>query len=552
MPKISLINVKYFKILLLFLFTVSGLNARNAALLYNSDFTNHSSVNKELQKWEYLLLKWGINYSLVSLDDFDGGDVDEYSFAVGFNLQTASFSEFRELSEFVSNGGSLILDSSIFGSENSDLFSRREFWVENFSAEISKFENVNSSFILASNLPISQNSGGYKFPIRKNNISFLPTSVNIFTGGYFENSENQAGLIYGTIDSGKIVWFGFDVDFFSLSNETSRRLKTVVKHSFDWLERKPQIWISRWPGNYSSAVSFVCEISPNSLGAFEAVNFFKKTNIRPTFILQTEKKYDSELLKELVATGEIIFSFDNALTEETNNISVSFGGKIKEFKKVNRLKKFRAVKGARLNNGSFLDVVKSKNRLPFNYVIADERALNYSCKILNNGVVLFNFPELNINGNNADSDLAEDISNSFLISDNTHSLFGILFNSSLFLKQGELFYNFLYKLNDRDCWVATLDQISDWLITTENIFVSFSSLENDDVEIVIENKNSKTVYDTQIFLNEYFKNYQIKNEKINGKNYQTDKKLTKLIINKIKPKQKEFIKLHKVNMVVKN
>ncbi|NOX17617.1 MAG: hypothetical protein GXO87_04965, partial [Chlorobi bacterium] len=384
MPKKSLINVKYFIILLLFLFTVSGLSARNAALLYNSNLDKHSYANKELQKWEYLLLKWGINYNLVSLDDFSGSDIDEYSFAIGLALQTASLSEFRELSEFVANGGSLILDSSVFGPRNAGIITNADFWTNNFSMEINEFEKGNSRLVLSFDTPISQNGGGYRFPVRKYNVSFLPTAVNIFSAGFFENADNKAGLVYGMLDSGKIVWFGIDVDFFSLNNKSSEHLKTVVKNSFDWLMGKPQIWVNRLPGNYSSAVSFVCDVSSNSLGAFKAVQFFQKENIRPTFVLQPEKKYDKKLLNEFVRTGEIAFNFDDVLSGERAGISGKFYSAIKEFKKNNRIIKFRAVKGVQLGGVDLLNAIKNEKRVPFEYVIANQKASNYSYEIFDN------------------------------------------------------------------------------------------------------------------------------------------------------------------------
>ena len=550
MPEKSLINVKYLKILLLFLFTVSGLNARNAALLYNPDFNNtHPSVNKELQKWEYLLLKWGIGYELVPLDDFDGSDIDEYYFAIGFNLRTASLSEFRELSEFALNGGSLILDASVFDEKNRNLISNDEFWNKYFSVKISELKSESSNFILNSDTPISRNKGGSLFPVRKKNISFDPNSVNIFSAGYFENANDKTALIYGTLDSGKIVWFGFDVDFFSLNNEASKNLKNAVKNSFDWLTGKPQIWLSRWPGNYSSAVSFVCEVPPNSLGAFKSVRFFRDENIRPTFVLQTENVYDKDLLKKFIETGEIAFNFDSELSKNKSSVSALFGAAVKNFKKINKLKKFRAVKGIRLKNASYLSFIEKKNRLPFEYVIVNGKSDVSGFKILDNQIALLSVSGLNVNGNRSTSGK---ILNALSLADNTHGLFVVSFVSSSFLQSGNLFYDFLNDLNERNCWVATLGQISDRLKTNDNISIEYSLLENGDVEVAVENNNAKTVFGVQIFLNEFFENYQIKNENINGKYYQTDKKLTKLIINKIKYRQKEFIKLHKVNMVVKN
>ncbi|NOX18430.1 MAG: hypothetical protein GXO87_09150, partial [Chlorobi bacterium] len=225
---------------------------------------------------------------------------------------------------------------------------------------------------------------------------------------------------------------------------------------------------------------------------------------------------------------------------------------IKEFKKNNRIIKFRAVKGVQLGGVDLLNAIKNEKRLPFEYVIADQKASNYSYEIFDNGVVQLNFPRLNLDGNKTYSNISEDVLSRLSLSDNTRDLLGIVFNSSSFLKSGNLFNKFLDDLNERNCWVATLGQISDRLKTRNNISAAFSILDNGDIEIVIENRNPKTVYDVQISLNEFFGNYQIKNENINGKYYQTDKKLTKLIINKIMSRQKEFIKLHKVNMVVKN
>lgn len=212
--------------------------------------------------WEYFLLNNKIKYEVLLDEDISSDDLSDFDMIILPDTRSISDEAFENLTKYIQRHGSVWMlgntgeidekaksrdisfSEFILGSPLVTQLAKDKYTTNlNFTADelITPSEILHSKFLLSFQRNI--------FASTANRKSYLL--------GYYDKDDNfksnniTAGMIATAFGSGRVLWFGFQLDQLIGKND-QRNFKIFFDSAINWLANKPYAQINYLPGTLSS------------------------------------------------------------------------------------------------------------------------------------------------------------------------------------------------------------------------------------------------------------------------------------------------------------
>ena len=339
--------LEHSKVKIFFLFTIflpSVIIAQNWSnykiTIVNSELSKQllhqqNALYNPIYDWEIFFLNHKISYEVIDdigLDDFDFRDTDVLILP---SVEVLSVDAKENLKEFLDLGGGVLILGKL---GEFDEVGRRV-----------KTDILSEISGIKANVMQNQSNTAYKLKINKSNILVKSSSspnlliLNQFPIYYDEallesssvlasvnetKNESASSTVYPCITSvekgnGRIIWFGFQLSQISANANETIPLSELIFNSINWLAKKPEVWINRFPDKYNSLSIFTFIVDDTKIFNEQILPILKARQITSVFLIKPTEIINSyENLSELCAIGEIVIHYDNMdmLTKSRNEI----------------------------------------------------------------------------------------------------------------------------------------------------------------------------------------------------------------------------------------
>ncbi len=335
------------KVKIFFLFTIflpSVIIAQNWSnykiTIVNSELSKQllhqqNALYNPIYDWEIFFLNHKISYEVIDdigLDDFDFRDTDVLILP---SVEVLSVDAKENLKEFLDLGGGVLILGKL---GEFDEVGRRV-----------KTDILSEISGIKANVMQNRSNTAYKLKINKANILGMSSSspnlliLNQFPIYYDEaqlesssvlasinetKNESASSTVYPCITSvekgnGRIIWFGFQLSQISANANETIPLSELIFNSINWLAKKPEVWINRFPDKYNSLSIFTFIVDDTKIFNEQILPILKARQITSVLLIKPTEIINSyENLSALCAIGEIVIHYDNMdmLTKSRNEI----------------------------------------------------------------------------------------------------------------------------------------------------------------------------------------------------------------------------------------
>lgn len=517
---------------------VSSTSAQTRIAVLYSGYTEKSDVNnspkviEQITLWELFLMQEKIPYSVIYDRDLESGIVDDFDVLILPSVNNISSDELKSMKEFLNSGNSVLSVGSKLNIDGNDLTNEFESMNELFGINCKEFTSEETSFIQYLNfnpafVGANRDDGVLQISTRHKPLICYPQKSEITSLGFIKTNEEdglQTSMIYGMKDKGKFVWIGFNPDDVIGGKSDTEEFKNLIINSINWLDKKPDVWLSYFPeGKYSATIILIennINLEP------ELIEKLNHEGIDPYLVISPSQKISKNILNEFKAENIIL---------DLSDVIIDADGLRQKF----------ADEVMKINNqlGINIKIVLAKESL-----IKDKSILSTLNDI---GVTIFLVHE-----NNAG--LPTVIDNQYLLlpysSDDQENILrgGLNFITykPLLLCDKNPEDDFLIKISkakSSETWITNLDELKNWWITRNKVSLTLNPVLENSATLIISNKSSQEITGLNIILN--WKDKIIINElAINSGNEIIDYSLSptgeiNLLIDKIGARQEKRINL---------
>lgn len=461
------------------------------AVLYSGytekfDVNNSHKVIDQITFWELFLMQKKIPYSVIYDRDLESGIVDDYDILILPSVNNISSEELKSMKEFLNSGNSILSVGSKLSVDENDL--TNEFKntndllginCEEFTGEETSFNqylNFNPAFV-----EVNGNDGILQISTKQKPLICNPSKSDIASLGFINTNKQgdlQTSMIYGMKDNGKIVWIGFNPDAVIGGKSDAEEFKNLIINSINWLDKKPDVWLSYSPEGKNSATIILIENNINLES--ELIEKLNSQGIEPYLIISPSQKLSKSVLDEFKSENLIL---------DLSDLSIDGDGFEQKFAD---------------------EVMKINNQLGINIkiVLAQESLIKNKSilSLLNDvGVTVFLMRE-----NNAE--LPTVIDNQYLLlpysSDDRENYLrgGVNFITfkPLILCDKNPEDDFLIKISKTKSsrtWMTNLDALKNWWLTRNKISLTLNPVLENSATLIISNKSSQQITGLNININ---------------------------------------------------
>lgn len=486
-------NIYFIIVILILLGEVTAIAQSNIAVLYSRYTENHSQnfapkVIDQITQWELFLMQEKIPYDVISDNDLEAGISDDFDILILPSVYSVSSDELKSMKEFLENGKSILTVGSKLNYDDNGNFVGEENINQLFDIESKEFTGKELSLFHYLNFnPVFDNNSKFDGLLQFSTKNFplvcdLPLQKGVSLG-YMkikELKDFQTALVYGSKGKGKFVWIGFSIDDVIGGKNDVEEFKGLLVNAINWLDRKPEVWISNYPDEEKSPAIIVIE---NNLSLKpEFLDKFAQEGIEPYLLFTPEQKI-SDKIKNKFSQEKFILDLSNIIS----NDSVSEQMFMDELKKVNSELGFTIsiilIPKSQIKNKS---VLNSLTELGVNIFLYPE---NFSAlpSLINNKVVSIPY--------NTDYQSLY----------NTGGVNFITYKSKI-ICDGNPEDDFLAKVlqfKSLQNWITNLQFLKDWWIKKNNITVSLNVVEENAIILEVTNKNLQELNNINLILKSF-------------------------------------------------
>jgi hypothetical protein len=461
-------------------------NQPRIAILYSGlseKFDNKKSpkVIDVITSWELFLMQSEIPYKVIHDSDIETGISGDFDVLVLPSVNIISADQMKVLQSFLADGKSIISSGSKLLFEN-DRFNNFQNLKTLF--ELNNIELVSSKSIsfLHSIIPNYLNH----FDLEDNSVLQISTKneilkssnsdSNTYPYGYILPGNNigipESSILFGTVGMGKFVWIGFDINDLVGGKDNSISFKNLIMKSISWMDYKPEAFIENFSESISSPV--ITSLQYNNALKSELVDLLHNSNIRPIFLVSPNQIIPKEILQK--------FNDD----EITLDLSISSSLKLDNLNEM--INKFNTDYETNLSS-----ILVEKNML--------ESSELSSINKMGIDKILY---------------VSQSNGNPKFISNN---ILAVPFNKYVSANYGKTNLNFLYyeakfncksdstnelieeinKLKATQFNFTTLNSVKKWWNVREKITLQSEFISENEIEILISNKNSVEIKNLNLF-----------------------------------------------------
>ena len=481
---------------ILFLFILASIISINAdctyakvriAILYSElsekAYSENSKSNIDaITSWEIFLMQNKIPYEVIYNNDLESGIEDEFDILILPSIEIISKAELEELQNFLNSGKSIINSGSKLRFIGDNNFNFRNLKIL-FGIKNIDVINAESTSFLHSIVPNNLNyfsTDDFQNLLISNRNKPLACDINRGTNstcGYLniEQMNSKSSLVFGVMGRGKYLFSGFDINDIIGGTTNLNQFGDLILETISWMDFEPNVYLNYSFDENDKAVILTLKYN-NSLEP-ELVELLMKNNFNPYLILDPQLKISQEILKQF-DTDKIIL--DLSLLQEDKLDYNTFINIISLFEKENELTVKTIILGESFIKSNYLDDLKYKGIDNILYFTGEAKSARFE----KNGLFIVPF-------NNKLNFLARSGQIYFFNYSPKHNC-----NNSK--------DSLLESLNDIDYQqfkFTNLEHISNWWRNKNNLDVKILSINNKKIEIIVNNRNSESIYNLPIFLN---------------------------------------------------
>ncbi|MEO8232995.1 MAG: hypothetical protein ABI638_11980 [Ignavibacteriota bacterium] len=463
-------------------------NQLRIAVLYSGlseklNDANSTKIIDTITTWELFLMQNKITYKVIYDDEIESGIVDDFDILILPSVNFISNDEFIELQNFLAKGKSIIsLGSKLFfaNHDHNDFQNLQTlFGVTNIesakspsiSFQHSIIPNYLNQFKLDDDLVLQISN-------RNQALQSDNYEMNSYPYGYIldENDLNskKSSILYGSVGNGKYLWTGFDPTDIIGGEDDLSTYKNLITNSLNWMDNKPDVYLQNFIDSLSSPIVFAIKYN-NALG-LELIDVLQKNNTKPILLVTPSQEVNKEILNRF-EEDEIVFD----LSENSNLTSNELIELVNKFNTENKIELQSILVNKEFLNKSDLNSLK-ENGIDKILFISPIFSLPI---IVDDDIMLIPFSK---NYNNQKSENVTNI---------------LYYNPKIDCEKNledELLTN-INQLKSNRYNFASLNSIKKWWEIRERISAEVKSISENEIEIILNNKNSDEINNLKIFLN---------------------------------------------------
>ena len=286
--------------------------------------TNSKNIIEAITSWELLLMQNNISYKVIYDEDLESGIEDEYDILILPSVEFISKTEMIALQNFLASGKSIISVGSklFYPKSNTNDLQNLEALLGLSNINIIPEENISylqsispnhlNHFVVDDD-PVLQISASNK-PMMCDEVE-----NKCFNCGYIlfpsNNISNKSSIVYGTVERGKYLWTGFELNDVVSGKNDLEQFKNLILNTIIWMDNNPDIYL-KFPWNGGLGPSLLTLEFNNSLEP-RLVDVLQKNNFNPNIIVNPQQKISKEVLSK--------FSDDRIILDLSGNNYDQYG-----------------------------------------------------------------------------------------------------------------------------------------------------------------------------------------------------------------------------------
>ncbi len=559
---------------------------RQRVAILNSAYTKNllpegsTWLDDNLESWKRFVQNFNYEYEIVSDNFIETNGFSEYDLLILPGSRSLSDKEIIRIKKYLEQGGNVLATSGTASYSSDGKWRGWNFFSEVYGIKFSK-EIKNNEFTrihtLRGGLPVTAGiPAGYKLQVATWDLPIAaevldPRSIQLSywddykyeQGLVREEIRKSAGIVYGEYGEGRFIWMGFEINSIVGSFDNHVYLERLLRNSLNWLCRNPIAYVRDWPNDFDAGAIFLPCIGQDFSNASTLIDILQSKRITPTFIIDQDgiKKENRERLELLSRYGEVIpavdIRFPNVIYDTTKKL-FDYQSHLETI----RQSKFRLeeVLGKKVDGILMMSGLSDKNNLTalttaeFSYLISDSSNGNSLPLILGQD----NHRVTGIYKTSRDD---YDVIQNFGLTDSILQFYTYqedidrnLFEGGLFVLRSHSAYqlhpqnidvinNVIDDLKEKNFWVATASEISEWCKTKNQIEVGIKRMGSRRVRLTVFNSGISTADKIEVDadLSDKVQNVSLSAEII-GTKLPTFKKLNggsliRLTIERLKPNE---------------
>ena len=451
-----------------------------------------------INDWELFFMDRKIPYRVYTDDELDDYNFEDEDILILPGVEILSDDAVENIKDFVNAGKSIFIIGDL-GTYKPGL--RKRF--DNVCYELTGITPIElfNSKQTTTTITLNPNNPFINEPINQNlilsgNLNNYCTNreSDFFTIGYYSDSNSttynlQSSIVCGSKKNSRFAWSGFQISQISGGLKKNSIAEKIILNILKFLGNKTLVSINNFPAEFNQAVVFINKLKDgkkfqnfvrgiNSLNNITFDNFISPESLE-------KNKFDLNYLK---AFGDIHLVYNNI---DFLNMSVG---------EINNLYH---------NAGNDIEVSTGQNSIgildesPFisNFESNPVEFKNFQFR-MNDNIIKINsssriIPFRKISGLFTDDGTIKEDKFENILSDGQIFVIPVIneFNSSFNLTIDE-FQSLQIKLTKNNCWLTTLNQLTNWSELKSNISFNVNSYEDKKtIEIVVRNNNYKSIND---------------------------------------------------------
>lgn len=462
-------------------------NQPRIAILYSGlsekyDYINSTKVVDVITSWELFLMQYDIPYKVIYDEDIESGISDDFDVLILPSVNFISDSQMKKLQKYLADGKSIINAGSKLLFENS---SHNNFQNLKTLFKLIDIESVSSESIsfIHSIIPNQLNH----FSLNDNSVLQISTINQVLQSDNFENKSYQYGfnfsenklstpkssILFGTVGTGKYLWIGFDITDLVGGKVNLSAFKNLITNSINWMDDKPDVYIDNFADSISAPI--ITSIQYNNALKPDLIDDLHNNNIKPVLFVSDDQIISKEVLQKF-DSNEIVLdlsAMSNLTQDDLNEALIKFNVNYK----INLTSIFV--------DKQFLNVVDldSINQNGIDKVLYSNQTFGLP-KLIGKNILTIPFTK----------------NNSIRYS---QSSLNFLYYNPKFNCKTDLDYELIEEINQlkTDKYnFASLNSVQKWWNIRDKISSQISFISENEIEILITNKNSVEVNDLKVYL----------------------------------------------------
>ncbi|MBK7629781.1 MAG: hypothetical protein IPJ23_03595 [Ignavibacteriales bacterium] len=462
-------------------------NQPRIAILYSGlsekyDYINSTKVVDVITSWELFLMQYDIPYKVIYDEDIESGISDDFDVLILPSVNFISDSQIEKLQKYLADGKSIINAGSKLLFENS---SHNNFQNLKTLFKLIDIESVSSESIsfIHSIIPNQLNH----FSLNDNSVLQISTINQVLQSDNFENKSYQYGfnfsenklstpkssILFGTVGTGKYLWIGFDITDLVGGKVNLSAFKNLITNSINWMDDKPDVYIDNFADSISAPI--ITSIQYNNALKPDLIDDLHNNNIKPVLFVSDDQIISKEVLQKF-DSNEIVLdlsAMSNLTQDDLNEALIKFNVNYK----INLTSIFV--------DKQFLNVVDldSINQNGIDKVLYSNQTFGLP-KLIGKNILTIPFTK----------------NNSIRYS---QSSLNFLYYNPKFNCKTDLDYELIEEINQlkTDKYnFASLNSLQKWWNIRDKISSQISFISENEIEILITNKNSVEVNDLKVYL----------------------------------------------------